>query len=131
MSTPHPPHDAEPAAAAAPAGAEVRVIAHSPGPWLWNEKNGSLHQAPGEGPYRYGPAVLSPSYEYESGTNVEVSDADAALIAAAPDLLEALNALLDACNYVANMHGGDLGQEIGPPAYAARTALSRARGEQP
>jgi hypothetical protein len=64
------------------------VSAHTPGPWLWNDKQGSLHRAPSDGVYRYGDVVLSPSYEYESGVNVEVSDADAALIASAPTMAD-------------------------------------------
>jgi hypothetical protein len=65
---------------------------HTPGPWLWRNKSGSLHRA-GEPPYTYGDTVLEPSYEYESGVDTTISEDDAALIAAAPDMLAALKSL--------------------------------------
>ena len=61
----------------------------TPGPWVWAHKHGTLCRV-GEPPRPYGQAVLSPTYEYDSGIDVEVSEADAALIAAAPDLYAAL-----------------------------------------
>ena len=64
----------------------------SPGPWIWRWKSGSLHRA-GNG-YRFGDVVMEPSYEYDTGISVTISDADAALIAAAPDLAEALAAMV-------------------------------------
>lgn len=69
------------------------MTTHTPGPWVWRSKSGSLHQV-GTAPYAYGNVVLEPSYDYDSGTDTKVSDADAALIAAAPELLDALKALL-------------------------------------
>lgn len=62
---------------------------HTPGPWVWRGKDGSLRQK-GEPPYAYGQTVLRPDYEYDSGVDTVVSEADARLIAAAPDMLEAL-----------------------------------------
>jgi len=67
---------------------------HTPGPWIWREKSGSLHRA-GEKPYAYGDVVLAPSYEYDTGADTKVSDADAWLIASAPDLLSALLNIID------------------------------------
>ena len=68
--------------------------AHTPGPWVWNGKYGSLHQA-GDPPYKFGKSVLVPIYEYDSGTDTKVSDADAKLIAAAPEMLAELKRLFD------------------------------------
>lgn len=63
-------------------------MTHTPGPWLWRDKSGTLHAAPPEGTqYKYGATVLAPNYEYDSGVDTIVSDDDARLIAAAPDLL--------------------------------------------
>lgn len=77
----------------------VRVKAgHTPGPWVWRAKSGSLHQV-GDAPAQFGQfgkCVLTPIYEYDSGADTIVSDADAALIAAAPDLLAALKDLHEA-----------------------------------
>ncbi|WP_336802398.1 hypothetical protein [Kaistia sp. MMO-174] len=69
---------------------------HTPGPWVWRGKSGSLHQV-GEEPYRFGKTVLAPTYGYEAGAETEVSDPDACLIAAAPDLLKACQAVADVC----------------------------------
>lgn len=55
-------------------------------------------------------------------------EANARLIAAAPDLLEALEGLLEACEREANSKGGDFGPVIGPAAYAAEAAIARAKG---
>jgi hypothetical protein len=41
--------------------------------------------------------VLQPTYDYDSGVGIEISDADDQLIAAAPDLLAALR---DARNFI-------------------------------
>ena len=69
-------------------------IKHTPGPWVWRNKSGTLHRV-GEAPYAYGDIVLAPDYEYDSGVDTKVSDADAALIAAAPDLLQSLREISD------------------------------------
>ncbi len=71
-----------------------QICKHTPGPWLWRGKSGSLHQAGTDG-YIYGPAVLEPVYDYDSGVDTSVSDADANLIAAAPDLLQSLKEISD------------------------------------
>ncbi len=65
---------------------------HTPGPWVWRWKSGSLHQVGTERPY--GATVLSPRHDYDSGTCIEVSDADATLIEAAPELLAALEGVM-------------------------------------
>ena len=65
------------------------MTAHTPGPWRWRHKYGSLHRI-GEYPHTFSAAVLSPFYEYETGVDTQVSNADATLIAASPELLEAL-----------------------------------------
>lgn len=76
---------------------------HTPGPWEWRGKSGSLHRDTGErnsmGNPVYGETVLYPSYEYESGVDTIVSDADARLIATAPILLEACLIAVEHCQY--------------------------------
>lgn len=54
--------------------------------------------------------------------------ANARLMAAAPDLLDALQALFDACEQRANAEGGDFGSDIGPAAAMATAAIARATG---
>ena len=52
----------------------------------------------------------------------------ARLIAAGPDLLEALKGLYEACELRANADGGDFGEDIGPAAYLAEAAIAKATG---
>jgi len=64
---------------------------HTKGPWRW-EKSRSLHHLQG------------PRGSLGISTGKEL-DANAALIAAAPELLEALKGLID-CNLMRNLVGG-------------------------
>ena len=101
---------------------------HTHGPWVWRGKSGSLHRV-GDPPYQFGKRVLEPVYEYDSGTDIKVSDADAALIAAAPDLLSIVQ------RFVA-LPGGAWHPERHAAEEAelmqdARTAIARAKGETP
>lgn len=115
-------------------------VKHTPGPWVWNGKHGSLHRI-GEAPYRFGECVLRPTWEYDEGTDLEIGEADAALIAAAPDILEALSGLLaDVYEIFASPEQLEMAAELarkGRPAIAAdsdgpdtikaaRAALSKA-----
>ena len=57
---------------------------HTPRPWLHRAKSDSVHKPPPEQPYQFGDQIFR--FHDEQGP----SDADLALILAAPDLLEAL-----------------------------------------
>lgn len=72
-----------------------RVVNYTPGPWVWSD------DGCGNGWGRDGlePCVVTGTVE----GMISVDDADARLIAAAPDLLEVLEGLLDATAYD---HGG-------------------------
>lgn len=62
---------------------------HTPGPWLFRGKSNSVYTTPPTGSvYTYGSIIFS------FHDVAEPSDADLALILAAPDLLEALELLL-------------------------------------
>lgn len=69
------------------------TVKHTPGPWVWRGKSGSLHRV-GTPPYAYGELVLNPTWDYDAGVEVDISEADACLITAAPDMLAALQAML-------------------------------------
>jgi hypothetical protein len=72
---------------------------HTPGPWEWwtscSWKRLTSKDSKGEW-LRQG-NVLCPSIASDGHPVLDVSEADMALIAAAPDMLEALKALRDAC----------------------------------
>jgi hypothetical protein len=95
----------------------------TPGPWFW-DCDGLWQRGDGK-PYPKGAAVLTASYEYGSDPSVDCSDADADLIAAAPDLLEALVALVD--SLAAADEEGLI--EHAPQMEAARAAIAAATGE--
>jgi hypothetical protein len=61
-------------------------VSHTPGPWKWELDCWALHNSKGEN-------VLYPSTSYGDPT-IRVSDDNARLIAAAPDLLAACEALM-------------------------------------
>jgi len=91
---------------------------HTPGPW-------EAHIIPG---FKHSSVTNSnprdPSIDIKTANHA----ADASLIAAAPDLLAALNALYKACEWRANQEGGDFGPDIGPAAEMADAAIAKATG---
>lgn len=64
---------------------------HTPGPWSWYTRNGHRVAIDGSGG-----AEVARAEEYGASAWIEVSEDDARLIAAAPELLEALQRLVDA-----------------------------------
>jgi hypothetical protein len=99
----------------------------TPGPWVWRWKSGSLHQVGTDRPF--GATVLAPSYEYDRGVENEVSEADAALIAAAPDLLKAVRGAYHALKtYQYGNASTELAEEI---ANFCAAAIAKATGEPP
>ena len=99
---------------------------HTPGPWVLDGP-GTAHITGDEDCYHCinGAEGWIDSNLLLSGFML---DADACLIAAAPDLLAALQALLEACEQRANTEGGDFGSGIGPAAALATAAIARAAG---
>ncbi|MFO0447229.1 MAG: hypothetical protein ACK52I_00840 [Pseudomonadota bacterium] len=59
---------------------------HTPGPWHRNEEDGTIANSGG--------MVVAAAYELRHETTSDVEEANARLIAAAPDLLAALDALI-------------------------------------
>jgi len=86
---------------------------HTPGPWV--EFDGDICPA-----NDIANVVIATLYQ-------DTSDADARLIAAAPDLLEALEDMLVQADFAASVRGGE-----GHMKYAmakARAAIAKAKGE--
>ena len=67
---------------------------HTPGPWDWRNIDDLRQAQSTRTDGRYGESVLCASYDYDRGPYLETTDANRDLIAAAPDMLEALETLL-------------------------------------
>lgn len=104
---------------------------HTPGPWAWRWKSGSLHQVGTDRPF--GATVLAPTYSYDEGVGIEVSDADDSLIAAAPDLLEALLSVRSLISEAAatgfNYKDGDWPERLYFSQQKTSAAIEKARGK--
>ena len=98
---------------------------HTPGPWRWvpqpdySWQYQDLMSASGE-------VVLS-GEEAPDPSGIEISHANARLIAAAPELLDALEALIA---YAAQEIGLDPEECVGGPFAPARAAIAKVRGTQ-
>lgn len=66
---------------------------HTPGPWDWRDPDDLRQAKSTRDDGRYGDSVLCASYDYDRGAYLETTDANRDLIAAAPDMLEALEAI--------------------------------------
>lgn len=104
-------------------GRKVSKTKHTPGPW-WNE-SGTIHAKnplvwTGDNHSCVHPAYVNDVY-WESENPTQEYEANAALIAAAPDLYAALEGLVARLEFVPE-HSIDLSQ--------ADAALAKARGEQ-
>jgi hypothetical protein len=98
-------------------------MSHTPGPWI---AMGWLNGTTTFGCLN----VYQPKAGVEVCIAIDMPEADAHLTAAAPDLLEALEVLLD--SYTALINSGDCGNwnpEEEPDVINARKAIAKARGE--
>ena len=96
---------------------------HTPGPWVWMQEYGAYWVLAHENLYK-----ISGQYVLDNGagdgldSNIDVNGPDARLIAAAPDLLEALRAMVEMM---------DCGDESGAGSEwhtKARAAIAKATG---
>lgn len=95
------------------------MSSHTPGPWIVDSQPEGTHKIRHNGPYGHSVVALVPPAE---GWSLLHQDHNARLIAAAPELLEAVKALL-ADNERA--YPADLGNVA---AAAARAAIAKAEG---
>ncbi len=101
---------------------------HTPGPWVVDEANTNLVARLVDGVYEYVCAVEPSSFSTREYNN-EQEEADARLIAAAPELLEALKmGYADTMDYIQRNHLS--GAENNRWLVLARAAITKAEGEK-
>lgn len=86
---------------------------HTPGPWTYDKKDGSIGTQDGL-------TVTAGSYGYD----IACSDADGILMAAAPELLDALRVMIAWANAEPGTYPG------GYPGTQAAKAIAKATGEK-
>lgn len=110
------------------AGREALTGRHTPGPWFVGER-GRNSAGIEIGPrYRDGYGINSIAYvedEAHEDLSLDEEDANAALIAAAPNLLEALEQI------VLDLEDEDCGVPVSEMVKTARVAIAKARGGAP
>ena len=100
----------------------MTTITHTPGPWLYDTEDGFIYDCDG----RY--TVASPHATKE--LDLDERDANARLIAAAPELLRALVALEDATECDTPDHLlHDKNGALYPAMRQAQEAIRKAKGE--
>jgi hypothetical protein len=98
---------------------------HTPGPWEWVGRD--LEQKGGEYKTVIGSEVSCGTFCYGGSVDMTVSEADARLIAAAPELLEALILLEHEMVESGNAQSRDYGWK--PAIEKTRAAIAKATGE--
>lgn len=95
---------------------------HTPGPWAWWTSNSTKRLSAGgkDGGVLYGYRAAS-----DGMADVHVREADMALIAAAPDMLDAL--LTAEAELEQHMGAPGVAEHVMP---AVRTAIAKARGDE-
>jgi hypothetical protein len=98
---------------------------HTPGPWYWDDED-ALPWTDYDG-VEHAPFLVDRNGHYVmSGSDIRIpSEANARLIAAAPDLLEALKKLLIECRYM--MENGDM-MDNRVEILIAEAAIAKAEG---
>ena len=103
---------------------------HTPGPWAVTKAKPRTVTSGGVLICNAALRNLGTVKQNKHGKDEIEAEANARLIAAGPELLEALQALISACEFEANsLAGGDFSDLIGPPAYAAYAAIAKATGQ--
>ena len=89
---------------------------HTPAPWLYRAKSDSVHKPPSKQPYKFGELI------FQFHDEQSPSDADLALILAAPNLLEALKLAVRQNSHDMLMTGEEL--------RVCEAAIAKAEGEK-
>jgi hypothetical protein len=100
---------------------------HTPGPWATSKgAYGALHVGPAKLDH---PGREAAQYAAERGRDLLAQrEADAALIAAAPDMLARLNSIIDTIETLGDATGHHLTNAIYDIGRDARAAIAKAKG---
>jgi hypothetical protein len=98
---------------------------YTPGPWDWRDTSDLRQAKSTRTDGRYGESVLCASYDYDRGPYLDTTDANRALIGAAPDLLAALVHLERMVSKMRQTLDDD-----DPALESARAAIAKATKEQ-
>lgn len=102
---------------------------HTPGPWLFRGKSSSVHAAPANEPgehYQYGEQIAR--FAEDDDGDASVSDADLALMLAAPEMLAALEKIKDDADRSLVQGWTPSVQWLSWVADTARDAIAKAKG---
>jgi hypothetical protein len=101
---------------------------HTPGPWVVDEANTNLVARLVNGVYEY-VCEVEPSSFSTRECSQDQEEADARLIAAAPDLLEALKDMHSGWKYIRETHGDLYGVGWDRSQGKAEAAIAKAEGK--
>lgn len=110
---------------------EVLMPKHTPGPWHMGDGNGqgSIFADEGRTRLEKDGTTLYPIAMVNHGWNEDEDNANAALIAAAPDLLETLTLLFEHCEIIRPHYGDkESSQQAKKAIESARAAIRKAEG---
>jgi hypothetical protein len=108
---------------------KTHELGHTPGPWRWESNEhepefGHLWSATSA------KTILSEQYQGNGAHGLQIAPADARLIAAAPELLEALRAIMGrTAGLLDALDTQELWRKLGPEYRQAERAIARAEGK--
>ena len=101
----------------------MEKVKHTPGPWAWSDGSSPPRHQYGDGSWLQSQSGMVLDYAGCGSHECKVTHADARLIAAAPELLEAMQEIVCA----ADCNGWE---ELDPLLSKARAAIAKAAGEK-
>lgn len=113
----------------------AKRVEHTPGPWAyhsWGEKASGKRFSVETADHKHGIASIAPNINASTLLTMEQHEANARLIVAAPELLEALEtAILRSGFYINGPTHPDVCEDEGDPRWVgfARAAIAKARGQ--